>query len=257
MNSLIRLFSVAAIVLLCFNSAAAQRYTTLITGRVVDEKGLPVERALVVLESLTENGVDEYSYNDTVFTGKDGRFRVINISTEKNRTRNLYVSGPFPENAIRTVDLPPWENLSRLNPDLLPRAVKLNENFTTNIGDVKPKVYAGIAEIALVKSGIIGGGGGGEGEPFFETEREWQAIYYVLRDESGEPILTEKISANDSKLKIDVKTGVIRFAVAEGTWTLEFISDLENPASIIARTEPFTVNKTEKNLAIKLTVEKK
>ena len=248
MKNLIRSFSVTATLLLCLNFAAAQRYTTLITGRVVDEKGIPVERALVVLESLTKNEVDEYSYNDTVFTDKDGRFRVINISTEKNRTRNLYISGPFPENAVRTVGLPPSDYIRRLTPDLLARAVRLNEDFTTDIGDIKPKVYAGITEVALVKS---------SGEPYFETERDWQSIFYVLRGKDGERVLTEKISANDSKLKIDVKTGVIRFAVAEGTWTIEFISDIENPDSVIAKTQPFTVEKSEKPTEIKLVVETK
>jgi hypothetical protein len=246
MKILTRVFFVSIIFLLCCNFVPAQKYTSLITGRVVDDKGNPVPRAMVVLESLTKNEIDDYAYNDTTFTGEDGKFKVINISTEKNRTRNLYISGPFPENAIPLVELPPWDNLRRLKPDLLVRPVKLNENFLTEIGDIKPKVYAGITEIILVNS---------NGEPYFKTEGDWQSVYYVLRGEDGEPVIAQGISINDTKLRINTKEGLIRFAVAEGTWTVEFISDLGDYKSIIAATKPFTVKKSETPLQIKVVSE--
>ena len=256
MKNLCPILPVFTLLLICCTFVPAQKFETTVKGRVVDDNGKPVSRAIVCLESLTKNDSDDF-IADTVYTDENGKFTVKNISTKAKRRRDLFISGPFPENAINLIDLPPSDNLRRLKPDLRVASVDLNKNNSVNVGDIKIKVPAGIVELTLVKS---------NGEPYFKTEGDWQSAYYVLRGENGEPVVATGISGYSSRVRVDVNRGLIRFAIAEGSWTIEFLSELELDDStnmmakegyLIAKTDKFTVKKSDKPLELKVVVRTK
>jgi len=227
-------------------SIMAQTYTSTVKGRVIDDYGNPVANAVVDLETITDGDIDLVSYaRNSTYTDKDGKFVVENTSTQANRKRKLFISGPLFENAISLIDLPPNDNLRRLKPDLQVDTISLKENDSVDVGDTRIRVWSGVVEISLL---------GENDQPYFQTERDWRRSYYVLRGESGEPVVARGISGYDTELRINVKKGLIRFAVPEGTWTIELLSELklDNSDYVIAKTEKFCVKRNADPLKLKL-----
>ena len=101
---------------LCVN---AQTFTTLVTGRAVDENGQPVKHAIIeLLNTTNEKGVDEYYANMIITSREDGTFVIENTSFLQNRIRNLFISSPVPKNAKILLTEPAYsliDSVIRLN----------------------------------------------------------------------------------------------------------------------------------------------
>lgn len=246
MNHFVKLAIVMGGVLFFSIPVTAQTYKALVHGRIVDDAGNPVARARVALESLPENNIDGFSYNEMAITDKDGKFIVENTSTKAHRERKLFVSGPFPENAIRLVDLPPSVRFRRLKPDFHVMSVVLTKDIVVDLGDVKIKVGIGLVEITLVDS---------KGDPYFKTDESWRANFYVLRNEKNEVYMARGISGFDTESRIDIEKGMIRFAIPEGTWRVEFVSDLADLTSVLARTDILNLMPVGEPIKIRLVID--
>lgn len=220
------------VLLILFSTANAQTYKTVVKGRIVDIEGNPVSRAIVSLESDGNEQIDVVSDSETVYTDASGRFAVENISVKAKRERNLFVSGPFPENAIGLVDIPPTKSMLRLMPGLRIRSVDLDKSTSVDLGDLEMKIGMQLVEVALLTSG---------GEPFYDTADAWNSGCYVLRGKDGRPYIARGISTRDTELRINVEKGSIRFAIPEGIWSIDFVEDLGKLDEILATTDRFRV----------------
>lgn len=202
--SLARLLTSAALLLaLCAQAAAQDTYVTYkVTGRVVDEKGNPVPRALVGLRVPAPQSPDLFH---NIITGKDGRFTAFEAARRPADQATYYVSAP-PADAHVPVDFM-YGNFSYLGNSFAGQTVNFDGKQEIDLGDVRVQAQYRKVSIRLLDS---------KGSPLAPDADAWGRIMVRVRDARGD-VLSESGIAESAMRKAESSIVV---ALPEGTWEL-------------------------------------
>ncbi len=199
---------------LCVN---AQTFTTLVSGRVIDENGQPVKHAIIeLLNTTNEKGVDKYSANMIITSHEDGIFVIENTSFLQNRIRDLFISSPVPKNAKILLIEPAYSLIDSVI-ILNSLSIPINGEDKIQLGDIPIQTWRGLVCLKLTTK---------KGKPYYKSLDEWLADFVlVLRDQNENMITTGGLSIEDTKKNINLKKGTIMLSIPEGRWKLDFVHD--------------------------------
>ncbi len=203
-HSLARLLTSAAFLLALCAQAAAQDAPVdyRITGRVVDEKGRPVARALVGLRVPDPQSPDMFV---NMITDKDGRFTTADSARRPVDEATFYVSAP-PADAHVPVDFM-FGRLSHLGAPFVGQTVRFDGKRRVDLGDVRVQANYHKVSIRLLDS---------KGEPLAADADAWRNIMLRVRDARGD--VMEEGGVIENARRKDESSIVV--ALPPGTWEL-------------------------------------
>jgi hypothetical protein len=181
---------------------AEQKFT--VRGRVVDEKGRGVHKAIVTLFPCI---IDE-SFPDSVayfVTPKDGTFEFPAEVPEFPTETFLYVTSPEMKQAFALIE-PPFRSQS--NEYLITQyscpKVLINRSLI-NIGDVRIQIHYEVVKIQLINE---------DGSHVMSLSGDWPSCDYEIRNDKGQSLGGLFLREIDC----DRRNSCIKMALPHGTW---------------------------------------
>lgn len=237
---------------LSFSQETAQTLT--VRGRVVDENGNPVAKALVAMSNRKppKGSVDWLILGDRA--DENGRFEISTYTSATKINTYLFVSSPDFTEALSPIDAP-FTILHERN--LLSRGqpITLEKDKDLEVGDIKVQVWFGLVEIFI---------SGKDNQPFYKNRDDWSDFIYLVRNEKGKLAAGTGLSIDNLNRVIKYEKGSIFVALPEGRWFIEILQNWEDldkkddrsKNKILARSEIFEVKKGNNPLPVKIIINK-
>jgi hypothetical protein len=224
-----------------------------ILGRVVDEKGLPIAGVYVIFETSDEvRAKDCWADSDSVISDAGGGFLINEHCSVETRAGFLYMAPTKSFDYDQMPIYPPFLTELRRSGD--PRfagiPVKLKGNETVRLGDIPLPVEYNHVEVFVLDQNK---------KPYYKTENDWDDFVLIIRNEKGILAAGEGLSDWAISHSVRVDRGSVKYALPEGTWTLELLKswdDLDQTGKtlrILAKTT-VAVKKTDVCLQARLVV---
>ncbi len=216
-----KLFQTIVFSVFVFSTVAviAQPFRSSITGRVVDERGIPVAGANIRAHSSEELKAKQCGVKEnSVFTDFDGRFLHQEHCGVPNRTISLSMAPPLTSfGYVQTPIYPPfWDNLRKSDKRFAGLEFRLEGNESIDVGNVPLQIsYNGIELVISDASG----------KPYYRSEDDWAKFVLIVRDGNGLAVGSEGLSIMDIKKSVLIDRGAVKLALPEGTWALELLKD--------------------------------
>ena len=212
-----------------------KQYTYIVSGRIVDNQGQPVPRAIVVLQPLP--GENHGSLTEHYQANAQGLFHLNESSSLSTRDRVLYTTGPLPTDAYVPLT-PPFAGLGTSDSSFAGYRIDIKQNGKTDLGDVLLQIQYCLVLIRF-RHNI--------GIPLTDAAKATsiQGIRLRVRDIRGDVVSENRVpqeAFHPGKLGITI-------ALPEGTWQLEMACEKDedqwHPLS-----EPLTLHASQAPLEV-------
>ncbi|HMJ08342.1 MAG TPA: carboxypeptidase-like regulatory domain-containing protein [Pyrinomonadaceae bacterium] len=210
-----------ALMLLTTMATAQEKYSATIRGRIVDEKGRPVEGVNVTFDNPQALRAEHCGVkNNSVSTDAEGQFLHEEYCTVENRTVFLLMAPRIGFEYSQKPILPPfWTKLRETNPKFAGLKVELLGNQDIDLGDVPLQVWYNRLELFVTDR---------SGRPFYKSEDDWASFQLIVRDELGNAVGSNSLSIYNLQRNIRIDRGSVSLSLPEGTWTLELLRSLDD-----------------------------
>jgi hypothetical protein len=180
--------------------------------------GNPVEGAMIALETPPGGDVKYMSKS-----AKDGSFVLYDYFIPSIVKRRLCITGPEPSGAAMLAhppfdDTPPWFALRNVGMEI---TSKLNSKV--DVGKISPQVLYSRIKVFLRDR---------EDKPLIKDKQAWQEVWFRIRDNYDNVIITTTISSKSIDKAVDVDSSAITIALPEGIWKIEASPYLEASPSL-------------------------
>lgn len=210
--------------ILAGSATAQERYHAFIKGVVVDEKGRPVPRAVIIFDnSETRTSkcwiADNLDTNRVIADGA-GQFFYNEYCDTENRTIVLFTEAATGYDSAQTpIHAPFWPELRRNNARFAGLAVKLQGNQNIDLGTIPIQVWYSRVELFVTDK---------KGRPYYKSDDDWSTYALIVRDERGDAVGSDGLSISDIRNNIRIDRGSVMLALPDGKWTLELLKDLDD-----------------------------
>jgi hypothetical protein len=209
--SLRTLLILVPIVFATIPTSGQEGYRYKVRGRAVDERGLPVARAYVVVDS----GPPTTWEDSTSFVESDASGKFLLYEGEEStpdHIRLLYVTGPLPMNAVGLIT-PPFNRNRRLTgKSFASRNILIKENAEVDVGDVPVQVRYGAIRVRLQDR---------RGRPLIKSARRWRLVWLRIRNDQGAVVTLGGFSINDIEKSVNLRESSVDVSLPEGTWFID------------------------------------
>jgi hypothetical protein len=181
----------------------------IVTGRVLDGAGKPVEGAAVFVEML-----NSFS-NSLIIQGTseaDGRFRYeSDVSHSTSNERRMFVIGPGSEDTLEFLTGPYYFAQER-RPQITGIPIEIQIGQEVNVGDVEVQAWRGVVVVSLRDS---------QGKPLLPDLESWTKAVVRIRSPRGKVIAGTALNLNIDRKAIRVSDSAIAIGLPEGKFIIE------------------------------------
>ena len=200
-------------------ASAQAKFSSVITGTVIDSNGSPVVGANVTFDN--SNGLSNkgcWVKDNAVFTDISGRFVNKDICSLAQRSGLLFISRFYSD--LRTlvpISTPFWADLQKYDKRFAGMEIQMDGNRETILGNVPVQVSFATVEVFVLNK---------RRKPLYASLDDWSNFILIVRNDQDQAVGSASLSTFDlEEGVVNVKKGSVLISLPEGTWTLEMLKD--------------------------------
>ena len=215
MRKIIKIIIISCLLLTTTIAECKKQKECTVRGRVVDDNGNPVEKAIIIVDSGPPT-----SWEDLIEcseTDDDGKFsyRLENCPFPQE-TRTLYVTS-YPNYDSYVPFSAPFLRSKELGNKFAGQLLKNRKKEDVNVGDVRVQVFFSTVIVYLTD----------ENGHLLLSEEEWQNVWFRLKSENNVDVSTSSLSKNNLSHAVRSKESAIAIDLPEGKWQIEISKNWE------------------------------